>query len=168
MCCGQGVGLGATCGPRGIPPGPTAPSPGAAWTVLSPAPENRGCSQTQPPLQQGLERGAPGAVVPSWESGLYGPGNSSPCQAAALPTTLRVPIKTEAFSDPGHRPGPARPPPRTSCFPDPGGQPPALFALSQPGLCLPDRGHRGAGRRKGGVWVGGGGERLEIAELEGR
>ena len=51
MCWGQGVGLGATCGLRGlckpgwVPPGPTVPSPGAAWTVLNPAPKNTGYSK---------------------------------------------------------------------------------------------------------------------------
>ena len=46
-------------------------------------------------------------------------------------------------------------------FPDPGRQPPALFALSQPGLCLPDRRHPPRGREEkrrclGGWGLGGG------------
>ena len=76
-----------------VPPGPTAPSPGAAWTVLSPAPENRGCWQTQPPLQQGLQRGAPGAAVPRWDSDSMGLGTAPLARLQRCPPLCVFPTR---------------------------------------------------------------------------
>lgn len=84
MCWGQRGGLCATPELRGAyglkdTPRPHTSQSKTTWRVLSPDPENRGYQKTQPSLLLGLRGGAPWRVVPSWETGLHGPGNSSLC-----------------------------------------------------------------------------------------
>lgn len=159
---GQGGGLCATCGLGGAwtklqdTPRPHTSRSRAMCRFLSP--EQR-VPQTQPSPQLGLRGEAPSRSGPSWDTGFHGPGNRSSSQAAGplLPWAStwaqegccrRAPAVSRTRADAG----------------------PALFALSQPALCVrdPRAPHRGAGRGAG-RWTGGRrrGEAEDI-RLEGR
>lgn len=90
---------------------------------------------------------------------------TAPLTRLPLPATLGAPRKTWAFPARRHLPGPREAAAATAhqlFSPTLAGAGPALFALSQPGLCVRDRGHRGQGGEQSDGWVGGSGKRLPM------
>lgn len=146
---GQGGGLCATCGPlRGVckrglgceTPRPHTSGARAIWRFLSPHPENRGYRKHSHPHRWTSEEKPPRSSGPSRETGLHAPGDRSPCQTTALLATLCMcpgrPGPSQAWARTWAQPGLCLRAPAVS--PAGAGAGPALFALSQPGPCVPD------------------------------
>lgn len=117
--------------------------------VSQPPPREQRVPQTQPSPPLDLRGEAPRSSGPSQETGLHAPGDRSPCQTAALLATLCMcpgrPGPSQAWARTWAQPGLCLRAPAVS--PARAGAGPALFALSQPGPCVPDP--RASGGREG-------------------
>lgn len=119
----------------------------AIWRFISPRPGKGRYGKHSHPHSWASEEKPPFRSDPSWETGLHGPGNKSPCQVAG-PSLPWAPT----WAQPGCcRRAPAVSPARADAGP-------ALFALSQPGLCVRDprapRGREGSREVDGRVEAG--------------
>lgn len=154
------VGSGVCASLDGYPQAPQYLVQGQPGRFLALPPREQGTANTAT-YTAGPGKGSPlEQYIPSWESGLRGPGT------APLARLQRCPPPACSHQHLGllWPWASTRPSEATTAHQqlDPGRQPPALVCTESPGLCLPGSLAPRAGRRKGGVWVGGGGERLRL------